>query len=461
MPSSTPSSTGTKAGSSSTPSNGCAACRLGAGSVPGARVCHAQARDQKKSCAARGASGAACVGPVPYVARVGFLRELFTGNAEPLLELARTASAPAFAVDSEAYPPGLIGVGTTAYADGAALAPRIDRARAIQVGAVKRARDLIPGVLATLPLELFGADKRPTPWPLFEQPEPNRPRSVTMADTFEDMFFERVAWWRVKARAWNGWPTSVDYIRPGRVAVDESRHTVHIDGREVVDADLIRFHGPTDGLLIAGGRAIRTCLLLDAAAALRADGVPPVEYFTPADGADPADDDDVTALLSQWQAARRTRSAAYIPAALKYNADGVDPDKLQLNDARQQAVLEIARHAGIDPEDLGVSTTSRTYQNGFERRKALIDFTYAPYMVAAQDTLTMRNVTPRGYTAAFNIDGLLRADPLARFNAYKAGLEVGAITPERIAEIEGIPAANVRALPAAPAEPTTGTARAE
>lgn len=368
-----------------------------------------------------------------------------------MLDLA-AAPAPTFAVDEESIPSSVLGI--SGYADtlNTNPAPRIDRARAIQVPAVKRARDLIAGVLATLPLELFGPDKRRVPWPLFDQPEPNVPRSVTMANTFEDMLFEKVAWWRITARDWRGWPVSVDYIKPGRVTVDETRAKVYIDGKHVPDADLIRFHGPTDGLLIAGARAIRTCLLLDAAAALRADGVPPVEYFTPAGDADPGDDDDIKAVLAEWKQSRRDRSTAYIPLALKYNSDGVDPDKLQLSEARQHAVLEIARVSGVDPEDLGVSTTSRTYQNGFERRKALIDFTYAPFMVAAQDTLSMRNVTPRGFVALLNPDGLLRADPAARYAGYKAGLEVGAITPERIAEIEGVPAENVRALPPAPQE---------
>lgn len=378
---------------------------------------------------------------------MGVWSTFFAGRDNPVMdaaqELTESAAATTFAVDSGSVPPSFFGL--SSYTDTSTLAPRIDRARAMQVPAVKRAHDMVAGTLGGLPLELFGPDRRQAPWALFEQPEPNVPRSVTMTKTFGDLFFDEVAWWRITARAWNNWPTEVERLDAGRVSTSEGR--VYVDGRLVPDADLIRFHSPTQGLLTAGARAIRTCLLLDTAAANMANGVPPVDYFTPADGIDPGDDAEVTAFLDKWKASRLARSTAYVPAAVKYNVGGWSPEQLQLADARQHAVLEIARLTGLDPEDLGVSTTSRTYQNGFERRKALIDFTLAPFMVAAQDVLSMRNVTPRGYGAQFNPDGLYRADAATRYAGYAAGLAVGAITPERIADIEGVPVENIRALP--------------
>ncbi len=67
----------------------------------------------------------------------------------------------------------------------------------------------------------------------------------------------------------------------------------------------------------------------------------------------------------------------------------------------------------------------------------------------AQDVLSMRNVTPTGYRASFDPAALLRSDAAERWASYEVGLRVGAITPERIAAIEGVPVENVRALPAA------------
>jgi HK97 family phage prohead protease len=131
------------------------------------------------------------------------------------------------------------------------------------------------------------------------------------------------------------------------------------------------------------------------------------------------------------------------------------PRDLQLADARQHAVLEIARAMGIDPEDLGVSTTSRTYQNGEQRRLDLTDFTLAAYSLALQQRLSMRDVLPRGYAAKLSFDGFLRSDTKTRMETYKIGREVGAYDDERIARLEDIPSATPSA-PAAPAPaPTT------
>lgn len=376
---------------------------------------------------------------------MGKFRDLVFGPAG-YTPPADAESPIAFAVDAAAFPPGIVGL--ESYADGGAVAPRIDRQRAMQVPVVKRIRDLIAGTLGTLPLELIGPDRRQARLPLFEQPERNVPRSVTMARTFEDMLFEGVAWWRVTERDYRGWPTFVKRLNPRKVSTNEDTGQTYVDGKAVDDRDLIRILSPTDALLVAGARAIRTCLLLDQAAARIADGIPPVEYFTPADGVDPADDDAITAFLDDWQTARRLRTAAYIPAALIYHSGGVDPDKLQLAEARQHAVLEISRLVGVDAEDVGVSTTSRTYENGVARRQALVDYTLAQYMVALQDALSMGNVTQQGYRAQLNVDQLVRADAKTRYEGYKLGLEVGAVTEDRIAELEGVPVDNVQALPA-------------
>ena len=93
----------------------------------------------------------------------------------------------------------------------------------------------------------------------------------------------------------------------------------------------------------------------------------------------------------------------------------------------------------IDPEDLGVSTTSRTYQNSEQRRQDMIDFTFGPYRAALEQRLSMRDVLPRGYEAKVNLDGFLRADTLGRMNAYKIGEEVGAYTKDEVRELEDRP----------------------
>jgi phage portal protein BeeE len=102
-------------------------------------------------------------------------------------------------------------------------------------------------------------------------------------------------------------------------------------------------------------------------------------------------------------------------------------------------VLEIARAIGVDPEDLGVSTTSRTYQNSEQRRQDMLDFTFAAYRAAMEQRLSMRDVLPRGYEAKVNLDSFLRSDTLGRMQAYKIAEEVKALTEDEVRELEDRP----------------------
>lgn len=371
----------------------------------------------------------------------------------------------------------------TAMAAGGALAPRISRNEALQVPAVLRSRNLIAGSLSTLPLRVHGPDRRivtDVQYLVGSQVDPDLANSVTMAMTLEDLVFESVAWWRVTKFGWHGYPvearhvpvTSVSVAQVGsllpsqaQISPDErfpAEGQVYIDGYPVADNEIIRFDSPNPPLLRHAARAIRTCLILDQTAAMYADNPMPLGYLSPKDGAaDPATDTQIQDTLDDWETARRERAWGYLNAALEAKTLSWNPEQLQLADQRQHAVLEIARAAGIDPEDLGVSVTSRTYANQEQRWQALINTTLAPYVSAVQERLSMRDVLPRGYDARFDFGGFLRGDTAQRYAAYKTGLEVGAITKDEIRELEDRPrltAAQRAASEPAPPMPPAGQA---
>lgn len=366
----------------------------------------------------------------------------------------------AFAVDADSVPPEVFGL-TTYINPTTSTVARVSRREAMQVPAVKRARDLIAGSLGTLPLVTVKPDLTIDRTSWLTQPEADVPRSVTMTRTAEDLLFEGIAWWKVTAFDWRGFPaqvvkldaTSVDVLPDGRIHVTGDGHSGQSE-HWPSDSELIRFDSPNDPLLVAGAPAIRQYLRLAQAAQRHADGAPPLDYFTPADGIDPGTTEDITKILDDWRAARQARATGYVPAALTYNLGGWNPEQLQMADQIQHAVLEIARVAGVDPEELGVSTTSRTYANQFDRRKAFLDFTQGGYRIAMQDRLSMGDCTPRGTVTRFELDEFLRSDPLARFQAYKAGVEVGAIDPAEIRPAEGKPPIASTGAQPATASPT-------
>lgn len=346
-------------------------------------------------------------------------------------------------------PPELTGEDTSM------LDARVTRAQAISVPAVKRARDLIAGTLGVLPVGVRNRRRETvttgSAHALLSQPEPDVARTVTMTRTFEDMLFEGVSWWRITGFGWDGYPTKVRRLDPrsvnvrtnGRVYVSSTTGIAQGHAEEYVpDAELIRIDSPNDPLLVAGARAIRTALLLDKTAARYADEPLPLGYFAPRDGhEDPMNEEEVVALLDEWEAARRERAWGYVGAALEPHPLQWNPEQLQLAKQRDHAVLEISRIAGVDPEDLGVSTTSRTYANAEQRRLDLLDFTLAAYVGAFESRMSMNDVTPDGYTVRFEYAGFLRSDTKTRMETYKIGREVGVYDDERIAEIEGIPVA--------------------
>jgi hypothetical protein len=345
---------------------------------------------------------------------------------------------------------------------GGSIAARISRRQALQVPAVLRARNLIAGTLARLPVHVRDKQRRmAAPTTLLDQIDPDIPNVVTFAQTYEDLLFEGISWWRVLEVGWHGYPTYAQHIGVDRVHVSGvdlpalNGHgtilgptRVFIDGRPVADEDVIRFDSPNPPLLVHAARAIRSCLNLDMTASRYSDDPMPLGYFTPKEGRRPNEDPKaVEELLDKWELARRARVWAYLGGAWDAKQLQFNAEQIQLADQRQHAVLEIARAAGIDPEDLGVSTTSRTYQNAEQRRMDLMDFTLIPYSAAIEQRLSMRDVLPRGYDVKVNFDGFLRADTKARMEAYAIGKPVGAYTLEEIRVLEDRPSIPESSLP--------------
>ena len=397
---------------------------------------------------------------------MGWWRTLWSWRDAPGVEPARATAEPRWArpLSFTLNVPSEI---TNLVGEGGALAPRVGREQAMSVPAVKRGRDLICGTLGTLRLKKHDASRRVVESELLEQPEGDVARSVSMTLTVEDMLFEGRAWWRITEFGMDGYPAKVVRLEPRSVTVQQngrvyvSSTTGVAQGQRlewVKDAELIRIDSPNEALLVAGARAIRASLDLERSAAKYAATGMPLGYLAPDDGIDPGDDVDVEEILDNFEDSIAKRAWPYVGAGLKANALSWSPEQLQLASARDYAVLEISRLIGVDPEELGVSTTSRTYANAEQRRLDMIDFTLAAYVTAIEDRLSMGDVTPPGYYVRAEYGGFLRSDTQTRMQTYVTGRQVGVYDDERIAELEDIPTARVRAAakatapkPAAPA----------
>lgn len=314
---------------------------------------------------------------------------------------------------------------------------RVARDEALSVSAVQRGRNALCSI-ATLPLRQYrGLDVVRSP--LLDQIDPDVANVVTLSQTIEDLAFDGISWWLITAQDFQGYPLAARHLDVATVSLDPPKgqpnpfpsgrdargvKIVWVAGVGTPADKVIRFDSPNPGLLTANARAIRRALLLDRLAATYADNPRPLDWFTDSDdpSVEPMEDDEIDAFLADWRAARKRGSTGWIPGNVKrVDANAPSPAELQLVQLQQQVTLEIANGLGVDPEDLGVSTTSRTYFNAADRRMTKINETYAPYMTAITQRLSMGDVTPRGHAVRFDLSDYLKPDPAGQV-AYWRGL---------------------------------------
>lgn len=322
---------------------------------------------------------------------------------------------------------------------------RVSRREARAVPAVKRAEDLIAGGLGQLTLQLLDPNSKPVDWTLLSQPEVGVQSTITWTNVIADMMYDSRAWLQITHMGWHGKPAHVVRLDSDTMTVQPELKVYRSEtgsGSALVwkpDPHLIRIDSPNAPLLVAGARAIRALGRLEAAALNSAEGVPPSDYFENATEVEPfEDDEEAQEFLDAWAAARRARSTAKIPFGLKYHVNTFSPKDLQLVEAREMAIAEIARLTGIDAEDLGVSTTSRTYFNAQDRRRALLDFTFGPYRRAIEARLSMDDVTPPGYTVRFDTSEFARADDLTTAQTDEVLIRSGVVSSDEARAARGL-----------------------
>lgn len=346
----------------------------------------------------------------------------------------------------------------------------LGRHDALAVAAVLRGRNELCAI-ATLPLRLYKG-LSPVDHPLFRQFDVDVPNVVHMSMTIEDLIFEGKAWWQITGTDFTGYPVAARRIDPGRVSMtrpdgppregDERwmwiRQLAPKTGWDMVAAvTMKRFDSPNPAVLKTCAREIRIAGMLDRLIELYANNPTLRDLFTdnPDSGVDAMNKDDVEAFLAEWSAMRQSSPVGYVPPALKRADMSIpSPKDLTLVELRDAVNLAIANGLGVDPEDLGVSTTSRTYFNGVDRRQEKINRTYAPYMRAITDRLAMGDITMRGYTPQFDLIDYLKSDPATQAGYWSQLQTMGVVDAMWIGEQAGVdPAVTARTQRAAAATP--------
>jgi len=314
---------------------------------------------------------------------------------------------------------------------------------AMSVPAVARARNLICGTIASMPVEMFVQDAAtqelrgvpPLPW--VDQPQVDIPRMTTLAYTVDSLWFYGRGYWMVtEVYQEDGRPRRFRWVDPLDITFDVDLDTglvtryyfrLNPTPRSGVGS-LVVFTSIDEGLLVRAGQTIRTCVELEKAALDFARN--PAPSVTLKNTGMDLPSDQVQALLDRWRESRRQSggAVAYLSAAMDLDSVGFSPRDLAMVEAREFQVAEIARATNIPPALLGANIGSMSYQNVQAERRSLLDLALQPYMSAIEQRLSMDDVTPRGTSLMFQPNDFLRATPIEEAQLLSVLLDRQVIT---------------------------------
>lgn len=313
---------------------------------------------------------------------------------------------------------------------------RVNREEAMSIPAVRRGRQIIAGTLGAAPL--IGMRNRAGNAPekvsrqLLTQPDPNVSAAFTFTWTLDDLLFYGVAWWRVLEFDEQNFPKRAERLHHSRIRVDITRGEVYVDGAKVTNPrEIIRFDGPDEGILKYGARALKTALLLENAVRNYARMDIPLGLIVDEMGGLTLT--EAQQVLDEWETARAKRSTGYLPQGLKYVNPSFNAEQLQLGEARGFQAQEIARLLNLPASYINAPTNdSLTYATTESNRRELVDMTFAPYIAAIEQRLSMGDVTPTGTRVAFDLGKFLRGDMRSLIEMGKAAVDSGLMTVNEV-----------------------------
>lgn len=274
-----------------------------------------------------------------------------------------------------------------------------------------------------------------------EQPDRTELRPWTIRRTLSDLVWYDRSVWRRHDEYLDGVPVKADRVHPDRVDTLPDPHdpdrvvTWIVDGVEVPRSQLIVIDGAGVGGLRRYGLDLLELYGQLQAAAGRYATAPHPHAILKNHGAD-LDDDEIDALLTEWEEARTRRSVGYLNEVMDYDTIGWNAEELQLTEAREHAALEVARLMGLPAKAVDAkSGDSMTYSNAVEARRDILE-ALRPWTTPITAALS----AAAGARVAFDSDAYVRDDPGARMTTWTAAIGAGILTVEQVQALEPLAA---------------------
>jgi len=324
-----------------------------------------------------------------------------------------------------------------------AIIPRVSRHDAMSVPSVARARNLICGTVASIPLEYYktstGEVIAPPRW--IKQLSKSQPSFVTLTWIVDSLLFYGVSYLLVSERyAEDGRPASFEWVANTRVTFTTDLYGIHvtqyyIDASPVDMNDIVTIQGFDEGVLDRSGRTIQAAIDVDRAAAVNSANPQPAGFLKNS-GAD-LPPSEVQGLIAAWKRARQNNSTAYLTSTLDYSPVAFSPKDMMYNEAVQNLSTQVARAMNVPAYYLSADqNTTMTYANVQDERKQFYALSIEPYIQAIQSRLSMDDISTAGHEVKFAVfDTFLKNDPLVELQVIEKLLTLGLITTEQAMEM--------------------------
>ena len=319
------------------------------------------------------------------------------------------------------------------------LTLRVSRKDAMSVPSVARARNLICGTVASIPLEYYnkrtGEVIAAPRW--INQLSKNQPSFVTINWIVDSLLFYGNAYLRVTERyAEDGRPSAFEWIANSRVTFTTDLEGImitqyYVDANPIDMNDIVTIQGLDEGVLERAGKTIQSAIDINKAASISA-ATPMSSGILRNTGADlpPA---EVSGLLAAWKRSRQNNSTAYLTSTLEFQSTQFSPKDMMYNEAIQNLSTEIARAMNVPAYYLSADqNTTMTYANVTEERKQFYALSIEPFIQAIQTRLSMSDISTANHEVRFSVfDTFLKESPMAELEVIEKLLTLGLITTEQ------------------------------
>lgn len=317
---------------------------------------------------------------------------------------------------------------------------------ALGIAAVFRAVAIYATAVTQLSIDVYRANEILEPQAAFvRQPDVTRPRSAFLEDTIVSLAARGNAYWRLhrKDNDPRGEVRTIEVLDPamctptrdGTLAVADLKHP--LKAHEFHHLKLVRMPGRLFGMgpIQQARISLQNALDLQRYAA---------EWFNPADvppgiltSDQPLTRDQAKDYKGAWY--EDPEGIKVLGSGLTFAATLISPEDAQFVETQKFSIQDIARMFGIPAHLLLVELagSSLTYQNIQQADLTFMRWTMAKPLREIEEAFTF--LLPRGQTARFNLDALLRPDTTTRYGAHKLALDAGWTTPNEIRAIESMP----------------------